>query len=107
MNHSNDLTRQWLDSIFALEDNIISFYDVVLETGEYKLYRRDAFLADNAPSMLNNTEFFSDLKRNVEIVVYPEDREGILKALDAGMDEHLAKPIDLARLKSVLTGFLL
>lgn len=63
---------------FALEDDFMSLYDVEMESGHYVSYDRDEFYKRNvSDNVVSQTEFFKDLRTNVERVVFEEDREAV------------------------------
>lgn len=78
--------------ILALEDKFESLYDVELATGKYEIFIKGKnYNADIQSRLLEINEFFSDLRKDVELVIHPDDkkallelmtREGIKKALE-------------------------
>lgn len=69
--------------ILALKDNFESLYDVDLETDEYVVYVKSQSYLENVNSrMINRKEFFADTYTNVDVVVYPEDRQRFKDALN-------------------------
>ncbi|MBO2516227.1 MAG: hypothetical protein CW338_02980 [Clostridiales bacterium] len=69
--------------VLTLEDNFVSVYDADLETGAYTVYTRRHILGEEeADSMVNNNDFFADTLKNSELVIWPDDREGIVRVLD-------------------------
>ena len=66
--------------MLALEENIISFYDVDLETGRYERYVKDEALGNSLAE--EKDDFFRDAAQTVLQVVCPADRLDTLKVLD-------------------------
>ena len=64
--------------IFALEDDFVSLYEVDLESGRYVSFDRNEFYRKNiSDKIVSSTEFFEDLRTNIERVVFEEDREAL------------------------------
>lgn len=68
--------------ILALEDNFEALYEVDLENGSYTTYVKGDFYNRNVTDkLIEPHNFFDDLRINIERVIYPEDRVGVIENL--------------------------
>ena len=69
--------------VIALEDRLVSVYDVDLETGRYEVYIKEQDKDEDIRTHLTVGEnFFEDALKNAESMVYEEDRLGVQKMMD-------------------------
>ena len=67
--------------VLTLEDNFEALYDVDLETENYEVYIKGKNFIEVNSRLINQNKFFSELRNNVELVIYPKDKENILRIL--------------------------
>ena len=71
--------------MLALEDSIVSLYDLDLDTGEYEMYvKGDANDHGIISRVVKGSNFYDDTVKNGQTVVYPEDRDSMIEVLNAG-----------------------
>lgn len=68
--------------LFALEDDFESLYDVELESGNYVSYVKGDFYQSNViDKLVEPSDYFEDLRANIDSVIYAEDRDGLYSIL--------------------------
>ena len=70
--------KEQMARVMELSDDLQAIYDVDLETGRYEVYSFDNRYSDSVLGKLENGEnFFADTLKDVETVVFREDRDVI------------------------------
>ena len=69
------LLREQMARVMELSENFQAIYDVDLETGDFLLFSYDNGYSDSVLTRMENSgNFYADTLKDVEQVVYPEDR---------------------------------